>query len=72
MPITLMAGNRARTLHGLPLRVRRADLFSGLSSQPPENSGITFQGTTMVTKIDKVVYQAYATSTGGRDGATRS
>lgn len=26
----------------------------------------------MVTKIDKVVYQARATSTGGRDGTTRS
>lgn len=26
----------------------------------------------MVTKIEKVVYQAHATSTGGRDGTTRS
>ena len=26
----------------------------------------------MVTKVEKVVYQAHATSTGGRDGATRS
>ncbi len=26
----------------------------------------------MVTRIDKVVYQAHATSTGGRDGTTRS
>ncbi|WP_210544001.1 organic hydroperoxide resistance protein [Rhodoferax sp. PAMC 29310] len=26
----------------------------------------------MVTKIEKVVYQAHATSTGGRDGATKS
>ncbi len=26
----------------------------------------------MVTKVDKVVYRAHATSTGGRDGSTRS
>jgi osmotically inducible protein OsmC len=26
----------------------------------------------MVTKVEKVVYQAHATSTGGRDGSTRS
>lgn len=26
----------------------------------------------MVTKVEKVVYQAHATSTGGRDGATKS
>ena len=26
----------------------------------------------MVTKVEKVVYQAHATSTGGRDGTTRS
>ncbi len=26
----------------------------------------------MVTKIEKIVYQAHATSTGGRDGSTRS
>ena len=27
---------------------------------------------TMVTKVDKVIYQAHATSTGGRDGNTRT
>jgi lipoyl-dependent peroxiredoxin len=28
--------------------------------------------TTMTTQLDKVVYQAHATSTGGRDGTTRT
>ncbi len=30
------------------------------------------QNAIMVTKVDKLVYQAHATSTGGRDGNTRS
>jgi hypothetical protein len=41
-----------------------------LSTRPAR--GKLKKDTTMVTKVEKVVYQAHATSTGGRDGITRS
>jgi lipoyl-dependent peroxiredoxin len=32
----------------------------------------SFQGISMVTKVEKVVYRAHATSTGGRDGTSKT
>jgi len=42
------------------------------SFQPASIQEAFLQGNTMATKVEKVIYQAHATATGGRDGTVKS
>ena len=45
---------------------------SPVNFNPPLAGAFTQKDFPMVTALEKVIYQAHATSTGGRDGSTRS